>query len=450
MSAAEGRRRRFGGFRGGPLEQAFQIYAPSAVYAVGLGAIMPAMAPAATAFGASLALAAASVTLVSIGSLVANAPAAWLASRAGERITIIVSAWVGSLGALVTLAAVAGWLPVADHTGLGLLLAGLVIVGMAGAGFNLARQSYLAVAVPGSHRARAMSTLGGTIRIGMFAGPFLGAGLQTVMGLQGAFVVATAAMVLAAGMSFTIKDLPVPGTTPAGGTQPAAPTAAPAAAPAAAPTAASTRSAAAGAGPRPTMRWLARRHRRVLLTAGIGVLCLSAARASRSAVIPLWATELGLSPAAASAVYGLTGLADLVMFYPSGFLMDRRGRRVVAVFCMAGLALGTALVPLTGSPWWFAAVAVVVGLGNGFGSGIVMTLGADYSPPEGRPQFLALWRQLSDVGMLTGPAVLSAVTGLAGLAFGIWAVAVIAAAGAVIFARSLPKGPGSVADLVAR
>mgnify|MGYP001061475357 CR=1 FL=1 len=434
MSAAERRRRRFGGFRGGPLEQAFQIYAPSAVYAVGLGAIMPAMAPAATAFGASLALAAASVTLVSIGSLVANAPAAWLASRAGERITIIVSAWVGSLGALVTLAAVAGWLPVADHTGLGLLLAGLVIVGMAGAGFNLARQSYLAVAVPGSHRARAMSTLGGTIRIGMFAGPFLGAGLQTVMGLQGAFVVATAAMVLAAGMSFTIKDLPVPGTTPAGSTQPASPTA----------------SVTAGPGPRPTMRWLARRHRRVLLTAGIGVMCLSAARASRSAVIPLWATELGLSPAAASAVYGLTGLADLVMFYPSGFLMDRRGRRVVAVFCMAGLALGTALVPLTGSPWWFAAMAVVVGLGNGFGSGIVMTLGADYSPPEGRPQFLALWRQLSDVGMLTGPAVLSAVTGLAGLAVGIWAVAAIAAAGAVIFARSLPKGPGSVADLVAR
>ncbi|NUL46054.1 MFS transporter [Cellulosimicrobium funkei] len=395
---------------------------------------MPAMAPAATAFGASLALAAASVTLVSIGSLLANAPAAWLASRAGERTTIIVSAWVGSLGALVTLAAVAGWLPVADHTGLGLLLAGLVIVGMAGAGFNLARQSYLAVAVPSSHRARAMSTLGGTIRIGMFAGPFLGAGVQTIMGLQGAFVVATAAMVLAAAMSFTIKDLPLPGTTPASGSQPASPAV----------------SGTDGQGPRPTMRWLARRHRRVLLTAGIGVMCLSAARASRSAVIPLWATELGLSPAVASAVYGLTGLADLMMFYPSGFLMDRRGRRVVAVFCMAGLALGTALVPLTGAPWWFAAVAAVVGLGNGFGSGIVMTLGADYSPPEGRPQFLALWRQLSDVGMLTGPAVLSAVTGLAGLAFGIWAVAAIAAAGAVIFARSLPKGRGSVADLVVR
>ena len=442
MSPADGRGGRGGGpgrFRGGPLEQAFQIYAPSAVYSVGLGALTPAMAPAATAFGASVALAAASVVLVGLGSLAANAPAAWLASRAGERTTIIVSAWLGAAGALLTLAAVAGWLPVPPRTGLGILMSGFVVVGMAGAGFNLARQSYLAVAVPGSHRARAMSTLGGTIRLGLFAGPFLGAGLQTLLGLQGAFVAAVAAMALAAGLSFTIRDLALPGPaqgpTPAPDSQLPLATVSPDPAPDPAP----------DLGPRPTMRWLARQHRRVLLTSGIGVVCLSAARASRSAVIPLWATELGLSPAAASAVYGLSGLADLLMFYPSGLMMDRRGRRVVAVCCLAGLALGTALVPLTGSPWWFAAVALLVGLGNGLGSGIVMTLGADYSPPDGRPQFLALWRLQSDAGMLAGPAALSAVTGLAGLAVGIWAVAAIAAVGAVIFARTLPRGPGPVA-----
>ena len=94
---------------------------------------------------------------------------------------------------------------------------------------------------------------------------------------------------------------------------------------------------------------------------GVAVTCLSATRACRSAVIPLWATQLGLSPAAASAVYGLTGLADLLMFYPSGLLMDRRGRRIVAMSCLAGLGLGMALIPLTGAPGWFT--AVVAGLG---------------------------------------------------------------------------------------
>mgnify|MGYP006201421663 CR=1 FL=1 len=76
----------------------------------------------------------------------------------------------------------------------------------------------------------------------------------------------------------------------------------------------------------------------------------------------------------------------------------------------------------------------MVGLGNGFGSGIVMTLGADYSPRQARPQFLALWRLQADAGILAGPAILSAVTALAGLATGIWVIAAIAGAGAVVFA----------------
>lgn len=401
-----------------PLAAAFQVYAPSAVYSVGVGAITPAMAPAASAFGASVAVAAASVTLVGIGSLLANAPAAHLASRAGERVTIIVSAWTGAVGALVAWAAVAGWLPVPDAAGLALFFAGLFVVGMAGAGFNLARQSYLAVAIPVSHRARAMSTLGGTIRIGLFAGPFLGAALQALLGLHGAFAAGTLTMALAAAGSFAIRELPVPGPVSAGA--PTVPKA------------------------RPTLRSLAREHRRVLTTVGAAVICLSATRACRSAVIPLWATHLGLSPAAASVIYGITGLADLLMFYPSGLLMDRRGRRIVAVSCLTGLGLGMALIPLTGAAGWFTAVALVVGLGNGFGSGIVMTLGADYSPSHARPQFLALWRLQSDTGMLAGPAILSAVTALAGLAAGIWVIAAIAGLGAAVFARALPRGTGPV------
>ena len=131
------------------------------------------------------------------------------------------------------------------------------------------------------------------------------------------------------------------------------------------------------------------------------------------------------------------------MFYPSGMLMDRKGRRVVAVACLTGLAIGTAVVPFTTSSAWLMVAAVLIGLGNGFGAGIVMTLGADYSPTVGRPKFLALWRLLSDTGMLTGPLLISAVTALSSLAFGVWAVAVLGLVGAGIFARALPPGPGT-------
>src|SRR5699024_12732069 len=100
-------------------------------------------------------------------------------------------------------------------------------------------------------------------------------------------------------------------------------------------------------------------------------------------------------------------------FYPAGSLMDRKGRRVVAVACLTGLTIGGAVVPFTTSSVWLLVAAFLIGLGDGFGAGLVMTLGADYSPPVGRAKVLARWRLLSGAGMRSGPALISAVTGIA-------------------------------------
>ena len=409
------------------LRDAVQIYAPSTVYAVGLGAMTPALAVAALALGLDAARAAAVVLLVGLGSLVANGPASALAARAGERVTMVVSAGLGTVGAGLAWATTAGVSSgpsaagVAEPGRLALFLAAVLAVGMAGAGFNLARQAYLAVAVPATHRARAMSTLGGTVRIGTFLGPFLGAAAQAPLGLDGAFAAAAAAMAVGALLCLRIRDLPVPASDPAAGED----------------------SAPAG---RPRLLDVARARRGALLTAGFGVVAVSAARAARNAVIPLWATHLGLDAATASLVFGLAGAADLLLFYPSGRLMDRFGRRAVAVPCLTLLGAGFLAISLTREPTAFAAAAVLLGIGNGFGAGIVMTLGADHSPPNARAQFPGLWRSMSDAGMLAGPLLLSGVTAAAGLAVGVGSLAVVCGVGAVVFAAVLPRGPGAVAD----
>ncbi|MGW9737295.1 MFS family permease [Micrococcus sp. 140720015-1] len=409
------------------LRDAVQIYAPSTVYAVGLGAMTPALAVAALALGLDAARAAAVVLLVGFGSLVANGPASALAARAGERVTMVVSAVLGTAGAGLAWATTAGVSSgpsaagVAEPGRLALFLAAVLAVGMAGAGFNLARQAYLAVAVPATHRARAMSTLGGTVRIGTFLGPFLGAAAQAPLGLDGAFAAAAAAMAVGALLCLRIRDLPVPASGPAAGED----------------------SAPAG---RPRLLDVARARRGALLAAGFGVVAVSAARAARNAVIPLWATHLGLDAATASLVFGLAGAADLLLFYPSGRLMDRFGRRAVAVPCLTLLGAGFLAISFTREPTAFAAAAVLLGIGNGFGAGIVMTLGADHSPPNARAQFLGLWRSMSDAGMLAGPLLLSGVTAAAGLAVGVGSLAVVCGVGAVVFAAVLPRGPGAVAD----
>ena len=55
----------------------------------------------------------------------------------------------------------------------------------------------------------------------------------------------------------------------------------------------------------------------MFLTLGVGILLLSALRASRQVVIPLWADHLGMDPAQASVIYGLSGAIDMLVFYPA-------------------------------------------------------------------------------------------------------------------------------------
>ena len=89
----------------------------------------------------------------------------------------------------------------------------------------------------------------------------------------------------------------------------------------------------------------------------------------------------------------------MLLFYPAGSVMDRFGRVWVAVPCVVVLGVGMIALPLTHS-----ALAVdgcrrsSAAVGNGMGSGIVMTLGADSAPAVGRSQFLGGWRFVSVLG----------------------------------------------------
>jgi MFS family permease len=166
---------------------------------------------------------------------------------------------------------------------------------------------------------------------------------------------------------------------------------------------------------------------------------LSAIRQTRQVVIPLWAAHIGLSPTADSLIYGVVGLVDVSTFYPSGLVMDRYGRRWVAVPCTLVLGLSFVLMTLTHSAVTLTLAAMLMGFGNGIGSGIVMTLSADVSPEIGRPKFLGLWRELSDTGQGAGPLVLSAVTAAAGLVAGVIVSGLVGFAAAAVLWVFIPR-----------
>jgi len=384
---------------------ALPAFGPTVLFCLGEGAVLPVVVLSARELGASAALSALLVTLIGVGSWLFNIPASLITIRIGERWAIT---GAGAIGALALAAAA---LAPRLHQGLWLLAVAMTIVGMATSVFNLARQKYLTEAVPVEFRARALSTLGGSTRIGVFIGPFVGAGAMQFLGIAGAYWVGAVAMAAAAGLSLTIPDLVAKGAGTPG----------------------------VATGPEPTLRSVASAHAQVLFAVGTGVLLLAALRASRQVVIPLWADHLGLDATHASLIYGVSGAIDMLVFYPAGKLMDRKGRLWVALPSTVVMGISLFLIPLSGGFVGLGLAAMLIGFGNGISSGLVMTLGADFSPERGRGQFLGLWRFIADAGSTGGPMLLSAMTAAVSLAAGIWSCGVLGLAAAAVFTVALTK-----------
>jgi MFS family permease len=379
---------------------AVPVYGPTILISIGEGAVLPIVALSARSLGASVGVAALIVALIGIGQLLGDLPAGAVAARIGEKRALILAC------ALDVCALLGAYLA----SSLVLLGIAMLAAGLAYAMFGLARQAYLTEAIPLPMRARALSTLGGTFRLGIFLGPFVTAAILTRGGIETAYAFAALMSLATAILTAFLPDVTL-----------------------------EHRRAHAATGERHrTIASVLSQHRRVLLTLGTGILIISAARSTRSAVVPLWADSQGIDAATTSVIFGISAGVDLLLFYPGGAIMDRFGRVYVAAPTMIILGIGFLLLPLTSTPLAIAAVAALMGLGNGLSAGIVMTLGADAAPREGRAQFLGGWRLCSDLGNAGGPLVISAVAAAATLAAAAVVMGMIVLAGSGWLMRWVP------------
>lgn len=367
---------------------ALTAYAPTLVNAIGHGAVIPILALRARDLGADVATAALVVAMLGVGSLLASLPAGALVARIGERRSLLL---VGCLDAVAMAAAA-----LSDSV---LALAGAVLVsGATWTVFMMARQGYMIDVVPVPFRARAMSTLGGSMRVGVLIGPLLGAGLIHVGDLTWVFWLAATMSLASALLARLMPDF-----------------------------ASAERLDAAHL----SVWSVLVEHRRTLLTVGLAVVIISASRALRLGLLPLWADHVGLSASTTSLIFAVAAAVDIAFFFPGGWLMDRRGRSFVAIPVVATTALACLLLPLTDTAAGVTAVMALMAVGNGLGSGIVMTLGADTAPVAGRAQYLGAWRLCGDIGISGGAGLLAAAAAVAPLAVACLALGGLAAAGTV-------------------
>ena len=377
------------------------VYLPSLLFSVGIGAMTPMIAVSAVNLGAGAAGAALLVSLLPVGQIIADVPAGVLAARLGDRSAMIASS-------LVAMLALAGC---ALAPNLATLALAVLLTGATNSVYGLARQAHLTEVIAPMRRARAMSTLGGVARIGLFIGPFAGAALVHAGGPAASYWLGVATSLISALVVWFV--VPAEGQHRTG-------------------TAASGRA-------RTSTRHVLRDYRAIFTTLGIAVLLVGAVRGARQTVLPLWTEHLSYAPATTSLVFGLAGAVDMLLFYPAGKVMDRLGRLWVAVPSMLVMTVAMVLLPFAQTLPAVITVALVLGIGNGIGSGILMTLGADTAPEHARAQYLGIWRLFGDTGNAGGPLGVSLGAALGSLGAGIMAMGGIGVLAAAALWRWVPR-----------
>ncbi|WJL97215.1 MFS transporter [Microbacterium sp. ET2] len=415
------------------------IYGPTLLFAMGEGAILPLIPVIAARLGADIATAALVASALVVGQLCGNIPAGYAVARGGERLTMAIAGVLSLLGVVGMVFA----------PGLGVFAASVFLIGFCAAAFGLARHSFMTTRVPLSFRARALSLLGGTFRLGMFVGPFLSAGLLALFGdatasiwFFGVCLVAVIALVLLGpdpeqaliaepDLSDAAHSASGRRDTGDGESDTGEPV---------------TTGAVPVLGrhrPREGVFRTMWRHRAVLSRLGVAAASLSAVRSARQVVLPLWGVSIGLDAQTIALVVGVSGAIDFALFYASGQVMDRFGRLWAALPAMILMGAGFLALAFThdlaSADMWFAMFGAVLGVGNGLSSGILLTLGADAAPPDDPAPFLGSWRTLTDAGGALAPLAVSAIAAAASLSVAAAVIGVVGFVGAGAFARWVPR-----------
>ncbi|WP_449280996.1 MFS transporter [Leucobacter sp.] len=400
------------------------IYGPTILFTLGEYAMLPLIPVIAVGMGAGLGLSGVIASAVVVGQLVGNLPASWVVARAGERIAMLIASGVALLGAV----------GVALAPNVGVLGVSVFVVGFAAATFGLARHSFMTTRVPFAFRARALSLIGGSHRLGRFAGPFLAAGLLAATGSSAApvwaFVVCLGLAALLVGFAPDPERAiaPAPGRAASDGAVDADGSAGTAG------TASPRRSGGIAAA--------VRAGRGPLLRIGGSAAALSGLRSVKDVLLPLWGVSIGMDATGIALVVGISGTIDFALFYTSGQVMDRFGRLWAALPATVAMAVSFLVLACThdlpGAEAWLLGCAVVIGVGNGLSSGILLTLGADLAPRDDPAPYLAAWRTLTDLGGAVAPLAVSAIAA-ASLPLAAAATGVLAVLGSAGFARWIPR-----------
>lgn len=381
----------------------FAIFVPVFLFAITNGLLSPLLPLYVKDFDISYTAVGLVLAASGIGTMIGDVPAGVLLRRYSIKSAMIagVVLWGGMMTSLYWAGSI-WWVVVAQLLG-----------GIGRALFNVAWHAYIVDVVTLTQRGRINSRMGGVFRTSWFLGPALGGAVAELFSRETAFLLvgvigmATLAFVL----RFTRR---IRSDAPHG-------------------------SAGLGHMGRGLVHTF-RAHRRILMVAGLGQVFIMVVRQGRGTILPLYGKDmLGLSDGRIGLILSIAAGMDLLIFPAAGYLMDRYGRKYAIVPSFIIQGIGMALIPLAGGFAGLAAAGMVIGMGNGFSAGTMLTLGADLAPKNARGDFIGLWHLLGDLGAAGGPFVVGTVADIVALPTAAFALMLSGFGAALVFGRFVPE-----------
>jgi MFS family permease len=374
---------------------ALPVYLPSLLFEAALSALLPILPASATEYGFDLAAAGAVTAAAMLGTLLFELPASTIVNRLGERTSMVVATVIAAFFGFLGFLNLGYWPLLFIAMGFGAMFSL----------FGLSRHSLLAAQVPVSHRAKAMSLLGGSFRGGAALGPILGSLAVAQFGTESAYLVASALCLVA-----MVAVTAVP----------------------------KNRLQSPPSGQHGNVWEVAKRERAKLLTLGMASAIISAGRTIRMIGLPLLAIQLGIDPATASLIFGVTGVIDFALFYVSGLIMSRWGKFWSSVPTLLALGVSYLFAFMVTDLNTFWVLAALTALANAASAGINMVLGADLAPDGARSEFLAAFRMMTSGGVVLAPLMITTLTALIALPAALAITGLLNFYGAFLFWKYLP------------
>ncbi len=385
------------------------LYLPAFLFSFSHSLLIPVLPLYAQSLDASYALVGVVLAGETIGMMLADLPAGMLMRRIGQKGAMVLGLSLTGLSTACIFFAQT----------LTMIVILRMVAGVGTSLFSVSRHYYLAEMAPPLQRGRITSLFGGFFRMGRMLGPVVGGTVAVIFGYQASFLVFGVVCGLA--LLIVLNYLPrleVPRRS----------------------------REEMELSPLKFFISVVASQKKVLLPAGVGFLFMQIIRSGPQVIIPLYAANiLDMDVQTVGWVMSLSSAVDMLLFYPAGMIMDRWGRKRAIIASCLLIASGLALVPFATSFSTLLVAGMLAGFGNGFGSGAMLTLGADLAPKTGRSEFLGAWTLIGDVGATSGPLAAGGLAQSLPLSTTSWIISLAGITAALIFAlfvaETLKKRP---------